>query len=325
MAVPALTPGKTPPEDHPQAREGPPVEKRASAGAARPPAARPLPRRRPQAGDEGLDPLPDPRHQSAWRKVRLGLLLLVVALVIPLLTSLLAIAGWTFSWLSMLLLCLQFLPSAGYVFCTFIPLGGWPKRLALVNLALALAPMILHAYSMLELARASDPRNIEKERAKVMEEVEAEQKALQETIQRSLKEEGPQAMERLLKEIEAKARKDVDRFLLKIKLHQTLSYLFWCLQVATLAFFLQGVARYFKSDDLATSCLVLIMAAAVYVTLAIPGSLLVLRNTGSAVPSSRFLNSHSLACFLLPFSLACTLLELRLLLRIRRVIKDYLP
>lgn len=343
MPVPATTSGqRRPPDPSPSDRvPARPTRTRSEETAAQAPpeADDPAPRSSPQVrrrrrlpsvGGVNGDPRYDRRNYPGWRKVRVGLLLLLIALVVPLARPVLFYQGIGFPGLSLLLFGLQVLPSTGYLLCTFVPVAGWPKRLAIANLALAVLLLAWQAFTMLSLAHASDPRKIERDMAKVQEQIQADSKAREEKIKEALKDPNnrdalKQLLDKEIQEMSERTTKQTNWFLLWLRVDLILRSLLWCLQVVLLACFLRGVAHFFKAYDLDNSCLVLIMVALVYVILQIPGSLVASQGWRPGQSEPRFLNPYSLNCFLLPLLLICQLLQLRLLVRIRRVVDDYLP
>ena len=363
-------PAAAPEEGHPPApseqvparpaRRGP----KESAAQAPPEAEDPVPpsppkvrrKRRPRPAEEADD---DPRHNRrnypGWRKVRVGLLLLLIALLVPLAQTVLSFLsrtgeamsfvrdpaafsaspggshlGFNLSGLGLLLFGLQFLPSSGYFLCTFVPVSGGLKRWAIINFSLAVLLIASHAFTMLAQARASDPRQIQADMAKMQEQAQADAKAWQQGLNERLKgAKSPEAQQRafddLLKENKERATRETNRLLLRLRLAQLLALLLWGLQVVFLACFLRSVAHFFKAFDLDTSCLVLIGVTLLYVSLHIVGSQAVSYSWRPGESEERFLTPGSLNCFLLPFLLGCLLLQLRLLGRIRRVIDEFLP
>jgi hypothetical protein len=298
------------------------------------------------------DPRYDRRNYPGWRKVRAGLLLLLIALAAELARGILYAVRIRFPGLDVLLVGLQVLPGVGYLLCTFVPLPGWPKRLAVVNLGLAVLLLAWQAFLLLSAAQASDPRKIEREAAKFQEQIQADQEQIQadwkaregklkealkganspDTRKRlfdDLNKETQERLDRTSKEtterITKEANRQINRAFWRLRVGLTLRPLLWCLQVVTLAYFLRGVAHFFKAYDLDNSCVVLTMVALAYVTLVIPGSLVVFQSWRPNQSESRFLNPYSLGCFLFPLSLTCLLLQVRLLTRIRRAVEDYLP
>jgi hypothetical protein len=119
----------------------------------------------------------------------------------------------------------------------------------------------------------------------------------------------------------------------------------WCMGVVFLAIFLTGVADFFKSPSLSDSCMVLFIVTVLYVAFYIGGSVyLSIREAREheqsllstelpkiylpnqpAQENSHFLTTRNLPYFLLPFGFICLVVQVRLLVRIRRVIAEYLP
>jgi hypothetical protein len=319
----------------------------------------------------GNDPRYDRRKFPGWRKVRLGLLLLLIAQSVPLVGLLCGLVALRFPGMGqllsgLLLMALQILLSVGAVFCTFVPLSGWSRKLAITNLGLAVALAAGQAVAMLSRAHSSDPRKFEADVAKIVQEsgagvekfqremakLEADHKARREKIRTGPKDRNTQdtqkqlsdlnkeyleGLERLTKTMRDENSKSgmrvvkevssqMNRKFMFLQLGLMLHSLFSCLQVVILAWFLRGVASFFKADDLKNSCLVLILAALVCVVpQLLLGSVTMFQIWRPGQSGPRFLNPTSVVCLLLPFTLTWWLLLTRLLVRVRGMLADFLP
>jgi hypothetical protein len=100
------------------------------------------------------------------------------------------------------------------------------------------------------------------------------------------------------------------------------------------------VADFFKAENLSASCMVLFIVVVLYVALYIGGSVYVsVRDFGEyeqwqqSVDYTKsfslhqakphFLTNRNLPYFMLPFGFVCLLVQIRILMNIRRVIGDY--
>jgi hypothetical protein len=131
--------------------------------------------------------------------------------------------------------------------------------------------------------------------------------------------------QRRVRETVSQATRGVSVTMMILGLGQVLYWLLWCFQVVVLAYFLRSVAQFFKVDDLSHTCLLLIVLALIYVLFQIALGSFMMAQVWRPGQSARFLNGASLSCILLPLTLACMVMQFRLLVRVRGVIEDYVP
>jgi hypothetical protein len=302
-----LAPSSSKPTDDSASEEGKDVD-RDKRTSATPRAKRR--RRRVQFDDDVARP--DPRQCIQWERVRRGLLLVLIAIGAGLLMRVAGFLPGVFDSFGfrIIMLCVQALPLAGYVFCTFVPLSGWPKRLSIINLGLFVGLFCMQAIGEVERVQAEG----------TLRELEAKQEAKQELIRKARN--NPEALQKLRDENTAELAElgNAKKEPFWRPLWDALSMLGFkflaFLSIPVFAFFLQRIALHFKAESQARDCLLLLLGALFFIVLEILGFVVIASGASFAV---------YLIWLFMPLELILLLVEIRVLLMMRSLIADQLP
>ncbi len=226
---------------------------------------RPRPERKPK--EKRRVHARDPIRVAGWRKVRLGVLWLLVAAgawlafrTVHFLLAALAVVGLRVSGTGLVLgtlvpLGLKLLAPGALVLCTFVPLKGQGKRLAIGSLAVAVLGLALGLFFSFMTSPSDPPRSVGTAR-------------------------DPQAISRALED----TLSEMDRQLFWMQVEGHVTSVQWCLQALVFLLFLRTVARHFKAREEADWCLRITWVFSVCTILSILLGVLVLSTAETPSP-----------------------------------------
>jgi hypothetical protein len=235
-------------------------------------AAEPAPRRKRPDREKRRGRAAGLRAARAWKKVRLGLILIVVAMWANImLTLLMTLVGWIFSIsfervLAIMPYAVELVALAGNVLCVFVPIKGAPRNLALATLGLIAFGLALTIISgWMYASTAAEIRAAEK---KMQESFSEQQKTILEEAQlrgkaaagnkeaaKRLEELGKKrSRQEALQDFQTALSNIVSRSLFWMQIQAHGVALQMCLQVVLSSFFIRAIGRALENKDLVAIC-----------------------------------------------------------------------
>jgi hypothetical protein len=234
-------------------------------------AAEPAPRRKRPDREKRRGRAAGLRAARAWKKVRLGLILIVVAMWANIVLGLLLlIVGWIFPEIAFRIQAIvpypvELVALAGNVLCVFVPIKGGPRALALATLGLIAFGLALTITSGWMYARTmAEVRGVEK---KIQDDANERQKTFLEEAQlRGKAAAGNKEAAKRLEELSKKRSRQealpdfqsalsiVSRSLFWLQIQAHCVALQMCLQVVLSSFFIRAIGRALENKDLMAIC-----------------------------------------------------------------------